>query len=560
MEKSKVSLRLYQVNCVDQIRNAIKDGKRKILVCMPPGAGKGTIIGKIMADTAMNGARALFVVHRKELVTQTAARTLKQFGYNNIGFYLSGQNKSERPCMFGSIQTINARKISNNFRVVIIDEAHRIQTKSYQNLLHSLHENTILIGFTATPFRTDKKTFENDYEILIQATTYQSLAEQKFLVPTRVVAPAIAPNLKGIHVRPGPDGKEFDTQEMFERFDNERVYSGIVDSYLKWGDKRRAIVFCVNSIDHCEKVAQAFQKRGVDARAIHSKSGDRDRLYKDFDQGKYPVLVNVNLFTEGISIDDVDCIIYACGTASMTKYIQSATRASRPVWNEDYSDWLKENGEYVKTHALIIDLGGNTDRFGYVDDYDLVPFDLSGEPKKKGTAPTKTCPQCRAIVRAQAKLCDVCEYAFPWKPPKDRVFADEIDWEIRDRFVSLVNAYEKKSLSDIRSSLIKRKDAAPELLPIIQLAKGYKPDWVLHFAYQINQQRGNLDYMPFDPYIEGTLNIDSQARAEAWGTPGFPGFFVEKLKSANLYKFYTTLKKKRAEDIDKPVSAITKTF
>lgn len=544
-----IELRQYQKFCIERIRVAIREGKRRILICMPPGAGKGTIIGKIMADTAERGSRALFVVHRKELVLQTAERTVKQFGYTNVGFYLSGQPRREKPCMFGSIQTISARQISSNFRVVIIDEAHRVKTPQYQKLVNALPIGTILLGFTATPFRTDKKSFEEDYDVLIQATTYQGLVEQRFLVPTRVVAPAVAPDLKGVHLRSGPDGKEFLTEELFARFDNDRVYKGIVDSWLRWGEGRRTIVFCVNSIEHCEKVAKAFQARGVDARAIHSKSPDRDRLYSDFENRKYPVLVNVNLFTEGISIDDVDCIVYACGTASFTKYIQSATRASRPVWAKGYADWDKSpDGAYLKNHSLIVDMGGNTDRFGYVDDYDIVPFDLTGEPKKKGKAPTKTCPKCREVVRAQVKTCSECGYEFPWKPPKDRVFADEVGWEERDRMVSMLNKFEAMSLGKVKEKMVKMNPPAPDLIPLIQVAKAYKADWAIHFAYKLNQIRGDSAYLPFDPYFPGTTDIDPQARVEAWGRPGERGFFIERLIEAGRFKLYQEIKKKRREE------------
>ena len=40
------------------------------------------------------------------------------------------------------------------------------------------------------------------------------------------------------------------------------------------------------------------------------------------------------------------------------------------MWEKDHSDWKKENGRYVKEDCLVLDFGGNTARFGYVEDYD----------------------------------------------------------------------------------------------------------------------------------------------------------------------------------------------
>ena len=529
-----IELRDYQEKGVQDIRNAISEGKHRILLVSPPGAGKGTVIGKIMYETAIKGNRALFVVHRKELVLQTAERTVKQFGYNQVGFYLSGVQHREKPCMFGSIQTIAVRRIANNFKVVIIDEGHRIKTPQYQKLLAELPPGVILIAFTATPFRTDKKSFEEDFDVLIQMCKYQELVDRKFLVPTRVVGPEVSPDLKGVHLR----GGEYRDDELFERFNNERVYKGIVESWMLWGNGRRTIVYCVNSTEHCERVTEYFVKAGVDARAIHSKSVNRDQLYKAFQDREFPVLVNVNLFTEGISIDDVDCIVFAVATNSLTKYIQSATRASRPVWEDDYSDWKKIDGFYLKDHALIIDLGGNTERFGYVDDYDLIPFDLSGEPKKPGQAPTKTCPECRSVIKAQLKICPSCNYEFPWKPSKDKVFLDEVEFAEKNRISSLVTKWEKKSHYHIKKALTSIKEPTPGLLPVIAMIKGYKYSWAIHTAIDLNGVHGESSWIPFDPFAEAD---QKKALNEIFS------YFTDKMKEEGVLKLYHELRKNNVE-------------
>lgn len=534
-----IKLRTYQQRAIEDIRASIRAGKTRILLVSPPGAGKGTIIGKIMADTAMKGGRALFVVHRKELVLQTAERTVKQFGYKHVGFYMAGVKKSEQPCMFGSIQTIAARTIMNNFRVVIIDEAHRIKTPQYQELVKSLAPGTILIGFTATPFRTDKKTFEEDFDTLVQACRYQELVDMKFLVPTRAIGPEVAPNLNGVHLR----GGEFKDDELFKRFNEERVYKGIVDSWLKWGEGRRTIVYCVNSTEHCEKVTEYFQRAGVDARSIHSKSPNRDADYEAFQKKEFPVLVNVNLFTEGISVDDVDCIVFAVATMSNTKYIQAATRASRPVWNPDYSDWAKgPNGEYLKTDALIIDLGQNTDRFGYVDDYDLFPFDLSGEPKRKGEAPTRTCPVCRKINRIQVKVCE-CGHIFPVRP-KDKMFLDDAEFAVKDRLAALVSKWDNPRMSSgaIKKKLAKFPLPTPGLLNVIGVIKGFSPGWMVHTAVELNEAHGEASWIPFNPFEFPEDSIERKAALkESWA------YFNDKVKEEGLYGMLKEIKKQQAD-------------
>lgn len=489
-----IKLRDYQEKGINEIRDGFHTGYRKILACAPPGGGKGTIMASIIHDSVQRGSRSLTFAHKRELIYQLADRYQEQFGINDIGFIMNGEKQKERQVMLGSTQSLKPRiekGLVAKFPLVLMDECHRWANVTSSSVLEHLKES-FLIGFTATPFRTDKKPFSSQFEKIIQMTTYSELVKKKSLVPTRVKAPE-CPNLDGVRTSMG----DYDKKELFVAYDEERIYKAIVDKWLEYAydqnleEYRKTIVFCVNSTLHLHKTCQYFRDKGIDAHYISDKKivpkadgtyeeekmskGERAKLYKDFEEGKFKVLLNINLFTEGISIDDVSCIVFNVATKSLNKYVQAGARGSRPLWNSDYSDWRKNlNGTYQKEDCLIIDFGENCERHGYIDHYDLEGFSLEGKVKKKGENPVKVCMSCSEINPVQAKKCRACGEVFPVQA-KDKAFADELEWrEIRPEDAAM------KRLSKLPFDTAYH--AFPHSLRLIGLAKGWAEGWALRTA------------------------------------------------------------------------------
>ena len=467
------------------------NGHKRIMIVKPPGAGKGTYIAHLLNNTAKKGNRALFIVHKRDLIISENGigdRLEKQFGFRNYGYYLSGMEKQEKPIMLGTVQTMTKRKTAGNFHVVIVDECHRVKMRTYQKLLERW-PNAIFIGFTATPFRGDKKGFRDDFDVLIHPVKYNELVKKKALVRTEVIAPALAPDISGIKTKGGSDGfRDFVDDELLKLYDDERVYQGVVDKWKQYASNKKTIVFNVNSKMHSKRTAEFFRKNGVDARAIDSDTPheERDRLLSEFDQDKFQVLCNIGLFTEGISIDDVKCIVFNVATNSPTKWVQAAARGSRPVWNADHSDWLKNpDGTYFKDHCLILDFGRNAERHGYIDDYDALGFTLDGTPPKLGNLATKTCPECDRVVYVQTRVCPDCGYKFPIKPKDDKVYADEAEWVRLERTKVLTKKFSEMPYYKVEKG-IETGAVGPEMFRIIAKINGYHPSWAIYKGIEMN--------------------------------------------------------------------------
>jgi superfamily II DNA or RNA helicase len=127
------------------------------MMVLPTGGGKSIIAADIASRATKKHHSVLILVHRRQLVMQMVER-LREYGLY-AGIIMSGEKTSlDMPIQVGTIQTYHRRlqldDPGNVFfvdaSVVIIDEAHRSLSKTYQSVL-SLYKKKIVIGITATP-------------------------------------------------------------------------------------------------------------------------------------------------------------------------------------------------------------------------------------------------------------------------------------------------------------------------------------------------------------------------------------------------------------------------
>lgn len=103
-----MKLRDYQQKIVDDTRQVISLGKKKVLVVSATGSGKSVIISEIFRLANEKGKKCLFLVHRRNLVTQIKA-TMELFGLT-VGVIMSGV-ESDLSCdvQVSTIQTFARR-------------------------------------------------------------------------------------------------------------------------------------------------------------------------------------------------------------------------------------------------------------------------------------------------------------------------------------------------------------------------------------------------------------------------------------------------------------------
>ncbi len=102
-----IELRPYQHEGIAACREAMR-AARRVLYVAPTGSGKTVLFAAIAASVATKGKRAIILVHRRELVRQTAEK-LAGFGVA-CGYIVAGKAANLEPLItVAAVQTLSVR-------------------------------------------------------------------------------------------------------------------------------------------------------------------------------------------------------------------------------------------------------------------------------------------------------------------------------------------------------------------------------------------------------------------------------------------------------------------
>ena len=343
-------------------------------------------MAEIARRTTENNNRVMFLIHRKEVLDQ-AVKTFKEQG---VEMNLT---------TMGMVQTLTRRvdklPIPN---VILVDEAHHALAKSYQRILKQFPKAIILL-FTATPHRTGRMQLDQIADDIIVGQSIHELTEKRFLAPFRYFQP---PNdFDSKLLKRGSTG-DFTNESMSQAMST-KIFGHIVKQYKRIAPGMQAVVYTY-SIDSAIKIAAEFNSEGISAVEVDGTTSKekRDLAVQKFRDQEIKILVNVNLFTEGVDLPNVDCVIMARPTASLALYLQFSMRCLNP--------------RPGKT-AIIIDHANNFKTFGYPDDdRDWKQAIKSGKQKSKSLLKNPglsivTCDYCFAVVKTSEVKdgkCPIC--------------------------------------------------------------------------------------------------------------------------------------------------------
>lgn len=461
-------LRDYQKECLDSVYHSLRKGNKCIVVQSPPRTGKTVIMAEIARRTTAKGNRILFIVHRKEIVDQVK-RTFAE------------QNAKMEFCQIGMVQTFtrNIKRLAKP-DVILVDEAHHALAKTYMKVLDAFPEAVKLL-FTATPVRMGRIQLDQIATDLVEGKQIQELMDTGFLAPFRYFA---RKKIDDDKLKKSSTG-DFTVGSMTDAIEK-GIYQAVVNEYRKRVDGKQAVVYWF-SVQTAKLCAQAFKDAGISAEEIDGDTPPdvRDRIVDDFRAGKVKILTNVNLFTEGIDLPNVDCVIMARPTQSLALFLQFAMRCLNP-----------RDG---KT-ATIIDMVGNWERHGLPsEERDWAEMMHTKTRRQKNVdGPTVCqCPECMAIwstkaVRENGNTCldPECGHNPVIPPPKRKIHVTEGEIEEIDTAEQKRRRYAEKYMKQqIRNNL---GDKDPWELQNYQECRqyaalhGYKDGWAYHWAKNHN--------------------------------------------------------------------------
>lgn len=366
----QLALRPYQVNTLQRCREAYRAGARRVILQASTGAGKTAMASRVCANATATGQRVLYVVHRDEILQQTA----KALSSCKVSLLTSGRAANvimPGTVTLASAQTLARRDVPEH-DLLVWDEAHCYHAA--QQRVQAAHGARALL-LTATPARTDGKPLADIADAIVEGPAMADLIAAGYLVPARVYA-APSPDMHAVPIRRG----EYDAVQAEAK--HRRLVGSIPDQWAVHARGRRTVLFA-SGVAHSREAVQALTAAGVRAQHVDGETpaAERAEAFAALRRHDLDVLCNVGLAVEGLDIPEISAVYWARSTASVAVYLQGTGRGMRPA--ED------------KTDLVVIDGGGNVYRHGLPEQ--ARSWTLEGKVRTPREVQLRTCAQCYAV-------------------------------------------------------------------------------------------------------------------------------------------------------------------
>lgn len=322
-----MELRPYQQEARQAVEQDWSGEFLKTLLVLPTGCGKTVVFCKVVEDMVRQGDRCLILAHRGELLEQAADKLLQATGLG------CAVEKAEETCLdswfrvaVGSVQSLMREKRLERFPrdyfgVIVVDEAHHVLSEGYQRVLRHFSDAKVL-GVTATPDRGDMRSLGQYFEHLAYEYTLPRAIKDGYLSPIKAVTIPLKLDLTGVGVQAG-DFKNADIDTALDPYLHQ-----IAQEMRGYCERRKTVVF-LPLVRTSQKFRDILNTQGFRAAEVNGASQDRAEILRDFDTGKYNVLCNSMLLTEGWDCPSVDCVVVLRPTKVRSLYSQMVGRGTR---------------------------------------------------------------------------------------------------------------------------------------------------------------------------------------------------------------------------------------
>lgn len=471
-----MQLRDYQHTDMEKIRALVRAGQRRILYTLATGGGKTVMVSNIAKRTMQSGRSFFFVVHRRELVTQSS----DTFDECKIPHGIIAPKFTETTDMMQvvSIDALDARmRRGNTYRPAVIcwDEAHHAASPKWERVGKSISDpRTIHIGLTATPERLDGKGLDNMFDTMILGKQTRELIAENYLCEFDHYAPPPKIPLERLRMLDG----DFYQPALRDLVDDPAVIGDAVKHYRSIAQGKRAIVFCAG-IKHSMHTAEIFRAAGISATHIDGKdTTHRVKALAAFARGELQIITNCDIVSEGFDVPAMECVIMLRPTDSLTLYMQQAGRA------------LRKDRNNPGKRAIILDHAGNFHRHGEVDR--PREWSLQGRKKRKQNEEStvfvpavRQCPICY-IAHRPNPVCPSCGHVYK----TDERLPDHLDGELSKVTDETAQAFDKK-----KKIIEVARAKSLQDLEEIAAARGYAKGWAwMRWRHHRNNPVNNKRY------------------------------------------------------------------
>ncbi|MBF7090486.1 DEAD/DEAH box helicase [Flavobacterium sp. ALJ2] len=354
-------LRPYQSESINLSVDFFKGNSRgNALVILPTGSGKSVVIAKILERLE---GKTIVLQPSKEILEQNYEK-FSNYGKASIYSASAGEKRIDKVtfCTIGSI--INKKHLFRGLENILIDECHLVNSDAgmYNEFIKAF-PNTKVVGLTATPYRLEQASTGPQLTFLTRSTPTifdkvlyyvqnDTLFNAGFLAKLEYYNFDVVDRSK---LELNSSGTDFTQNSLRRYYKSIDMPSRIVKTALTILSKRKNILIFCSLIEE----AIAVQKR-IPGSAIltgETKKEERERILIQFKKGVIKCLINVGVLTTGFDYPELEAVLMARSTMSLSLYYQIVGRVMRIF---TYPDGTKKVGWFV-------DMGGNVNFFGKIE-------------------------------------------------------------------------------------------------------------------------------------------------------------------------------------------------
>lgn len=449
-----MQLRPYQVEAKEAVLMEWENGHRKTLLVLPTGCGKTVVFSKIAEAQVNKGHRVLILAHRGELLFQAAEKLKAVTGLDAaLEKADSSSLGSIFPVTVGSVQSLSqekrlARFPTDYFQDIIVDEAHHCLSDSYRRVLAHFPDANIL-GVTATPDRGDMKNLGEFFDSRAYEYTMTEAIREGFLCPIKAQMIPLQLDISAVSISSG----DFSAGEI--GYALEPFLDQIVREMLHYCIGRKTVVF-LPLVKTSQKFCKLLNESGVKAAEVNGDSSDRDQVLRDYQNGKFDVLCNSMLLTEGWDCPAVDCVIILRPTKVRGLYQQMVGRGMRLFPGKrnllllDFL-WMTERHDLCRPSALIskdAEIAAKIDaKLEQSDEmFDIIEAEEEAERDVLAEREAALAKQLAEMRKRKAKLVDPLQYALSIAAEDLANYVPSFAWEMAPPSQKQLEFLEKRGI------------------------------------------------------------------------------------------------------------------
>ena len=357
-------LRDYQRQAVDAaVRFFVSNSRRNGIIVLPTGSGKSLVIANIALRL---DAPLLIFQPSKEILEQNYAK-LCSYGFTDVGVFSASLNRKEvAKVTYATIGSVmRTADCFRRFRYMIVDECHYVNAEDgmYKRFIDALQCK--VLGLTATPYRLYSSQFYGSmlrfitrtrprvFSDLLYYVQVGTLQRRGYLAPMNYYRMNVVDPRRLRINSTGADYTDASVRRHYREIKFNDSLANVVERLLAAG--RRSVLVFTRFVEEAEHLVSALGGKAAVVSGTTAKA-EREAVLARFKAGRVSVVANVGVLTTGFDFPELATIVVARPTRSLALWYQMCGRAIRP---------------YPDKVSWVVDLCGNYDRFGRVDELTL---------------------------------------------------------------------------------------------------------------------------------------------------------------------------------------------